>query len=44
MSKIAEKSNVSSSTIYVYFENKEDMLNKLYLTFKKKMSQRIFKG
>jgi AcrR family transcriptional regulator len=44
MSKIAKKANVSSSTIYVYFENMEDMLNKLYLTFKKKMSQRIFKG
>ena len=31
MSKIAKAAGVSSSTIYVYFENKEDMLNKLYL-------------
>lgn len=31
MSKIAKKAGVSSSTIYVYFENKDDMLNKLYL-------------
>ncbi|CAH0316499.1 TetR/AcrR family transcriptional regulator [Peribacillus simplex] len=38
MSKIAKKAGVSSSTIYVYFENKEDMLNKLYLNVKKKMS------
>ncbi|MCM3790809.1 TetR/AcrR family transcriptional regulator [Domibacillus indicus] len=42
MSKIAKKANVSSSTIYVYFENKEDMLNKLYLSVKKKMSQAVF--
>ncbi|MDB4867155.1 MAG: TetR family transcriptional regulator [Cohnella sp.] len=38
MSKIAKKAGVSASTIYVYFENKEDMLNKLYLSIKKKMS------
>lgn len=31
MSKIAKKAGVSPSTIYVYFENKDDMLNKLYL-------------
>ena len=42
MSKIAKKANVSSSTIYVYFENKEDMLNKLYLNVKKKMSRAVF--
>ncbi len=44
MSKIAKRANVSSSTIYVYFENKEDMLNKLYLTIKEKMSQQIVSG
>lgn len=38
MSKIAKKAGVSSSTIYVYFENKEDMLNKLFLNVKKRMS------
>jgi AcrR family transcriptional regulator len=42
MSKIAKKANVSSSTIYVYFENKEDMLNKLYLSVKEKMSRAVF--
>ncbi|WP_438490957.1 TetR/AcrR family transcriptional regulator [Paenibacillus sp. IHBB 3054] len=41
MSKIAKKAGVSASTIYVYFENKEDMLNKLYLNVKKKMSQEV---
>ncbi|MFN0223999.1 TetR/AcrR family transcriptional regulator [Paenibacillus sp. KR2-11] len=30
MSKIAKRAHVSPSTIYVYFENKEDMLSKLY--------------
>ncbi|GIM45186.1 AcrR family transcriptional regulator [Collibacillus ludicampi] len=42
MSKIAKKANVSASTIYVYFENKEDLINKLYLSIKKQMSLEIF--
>ncbi|AIQ46479.1 TetR family transcriptional regulator [Paenibacillus sp. FSL R7-0273] len=42
MSKIAKKAGVSASTIYVYFENKEDMLNKLYLSIKKEMSLEVF--
>ncbi len=39
MSKIAKKANVSPSTIYVYFDNKEDMLNKVYLKAKQKSSE-----
>jgi len=35
---------VSSSTIYVYFENKEDMLNKLFLMAKEEQSVSMFKG
>jgi AcrR family transcriptional regulator len=31
MSKIAKRAGVSSATIYVYFENKDDMIRKLYL-------------
>lgn len=42
MSKIAKRAGISSSTIYVYFDNKEDMLNKLYLMIKKDMSVEIF--
>ncbi|MGB9343610.1 TetR/AcrR family transcriptional regulator [Trichococcus sp.] len=42
MSKIAKSANVSASTIYVYFENKEDLLNKLYLEAKRKMSEEMF--
>lgn len=44
MSKIAKRANVSPSTIYVYFENKEDMLGKLYLNVKQRMSSRMFAG
>lgn len=44
MSKIAKRANVSPSTIYVYFENKEDMLAKLYLNVKEKMSKTMFQG
>jgi len=38
MSEIAKKAGVSSSTLYVYFENKEDMLKKVYLDVKGKIS------
>lgn len=41
MSKIAKKANVSPSTIYIYFENKEELLNSLYLMTKEKMSREI---
>ena len=48
MSKIGKAAGVSSSTIYVYFENKEDMLKKLYLDVKVKyvrvLSRNIPKG
>ena len=44
MSKIAKVAGVSPSTLYVYFENKEDMLNKLYLMAKKEMCVSMFQG
>lgn len=31
MQKLAKAAGISSSTIYIYFENREDLLNKLYL-------------
>lgn len=37
MSKIAKAAGVSSSTIYVYFKNKSDMINKLYLMVKQEV-------
>jgi AcrR family transcriptional regulator len=43
MSKIAGEANVSAATIYLYFENKEDMLNKLYVHLKSKMGHSFFR-
>ncbi|RKP55061.1 TetR/AcrR family transcriptional regulator [Cohnella endophytica] len=44
MSKIAKRASVSSATIYVYFENKEDMLGKLYVKVKHRLSRSIING
>lgn len=37
MAKIASEAEVSAATIYLYFENKEDMLNKLYIDLKSRL-------
>jgi AcrR family transcriptional regulator len=42
ISKIAKKANVSAATIYIYHENKEDLLLKTYLKVKSRMSERMF--
>ena len=39
ISKIAKKAKVSPATIYIYFENKEDLFTKLYIDIRNKMSQ-----
>lgn len=44
MSKIAKRAGVSPSTIYVYFDNKEDMINKLYINVKQKLSRSLLEG
>jgi len=44
MSLIAKEANVAAGTIYLYFENKEDMLNKLYLEIKEKYSNSLMEG
>ncbi len=44
MSKIGKRAGVSASTLYVYFENKEDMLKKVYLDVKKKLFTAMFHG
>lgn len=41
MSKIAKRAGVSAATIYVYFENKDDMLKKLYLDVKQNLFQAL---
>ena len=44
MSKIAQKAGVAPGTIYVYFENKDDMLKKLFLTVKEELKQKMLQG
>ena len=44
MSKIAKEAGVSPATIYVYFENKEELLNGLYLEVKREMSGELLRG
>ena len=44
ISKIAKKAKVSPATIYIYFENKEDLFTKLYTDIRKKMSQGALEG
>jgi AcrR family transcriptional regulator len=41
MSQIAKKANVSSSTLYIYFDNKEDMLRKVYRDVNEKLGDSI---
>lgn len=41
MAKIAKVAGVSPATIYIHFENKEDLIVKLYLHVRKEMSEYI---
>ncbi|MDV7186406.1 TetR/AcrR family transcriptional regulator [Lutibacter sp. TH_r2] len=43
MSKIAKLANVSPATIYIYFENKQDLINQLYLEIKETFWNFAFK-
>lgn len=44
ISKIANMAKVSPATIYIYFENKEDLFTKLYVDIRRKMSQGALEG
>lgn len=44
MAKIAKEAGIAAATIYLYFENKEDMLNKLYIHLKEEMSKAYMQG
>ena len=44
MSKIAKAAEVSPATIYVYFENKEQLLNEIYLLVKREMCAELLRG
>lgn len=41
MSMIAKKAGVGAGTIYIYFENKDALINEIYLELEKKMKQTI---
>ena len=43
MSKIAKLAGVSPATIYIYFENKQDLINQLYLEIKETFWRYAFK-
>ncbi|WBX74654.1 TetR/AcrR family transcriptional regulator [Tenacibaculum pacificus] len=42
MSKIAKMANVSPATIYLYFENKQDLVNQTYIEVKSKYTDYAF--
>lgn len=44
MSKIAKLAGVAPATIYLYYENKQDLINNLYLEVKASFSYRAFEG
>ncbi|MBY0245699.1 MAG: TetR/AcrR family transcriptional regulator [Sphingobacteriaceae bacterium] len=44
MGKIAKLANVSPATIYLYFENKQDLTNQLYLSLKEDFGKSAFEG
>jgi AcrR family transcriptional regulator len=44
MSKIAKLAQVSPATIYIYFSNKQDLINQLYLEVKANFSMCAFKN
>ena len=44
MAKIAKETGVSAATLYVYYENKEDMLRKVYMDVKKQMTEECGRG
>ena len=44
MSKIAKMANVSPATIYLYFENKQDLVDKTYIEVKAKYTNYAFES
>lgn len=44
MADVARESKVATGTVYVYFKDKEDLINALYLHLKKAKAERLFRG
>lgn len=44
MSDVAKEAGIATGTLYIYFSNKEDLINKLYLHLKKQNTKEITLG
>lgn len=44
MSQIAKHANIAVGTIYLYFPNKEDLINSLYISIKTNLADYVFKN
>lgn len=44
MLKLAKQAGMATGTLYIYFKNKEELLNKLYLHLRSKTQDRFMKG
>lgn len=44
MAKIAKESKIATGTLYIYFKNKEELINALYQNVEKKSSARFIQG
>jgi TetR/AcrR family transcriptional repressor of multidrug resistance operon len=44
MSKLAKAANISASTIYIYFENRENLLNRLYQDVEERFEKEALRG
>ncbi|RYD79444.1 MAG: TetR/AcrR family transcriptional regulator [Sphingobacteriales bacterium] len=42
MAAVAKKAKIATGTIYTYFQNKEELINKLYLYLKEEKTARMF--
>ncbi len=43
MSKVAKAAGIATGTLYIYFKNKEELIDNLYLKLKRESSERLFK-
>ena len=44
MAKIAKEAGIATGTLYIYFKNKEELINSLYLFLKKRKAKNMLEG
>lgn len=44
MAKIAQEANLATGTIYIYFKNKQELINQLYIELRRDSVERFLKG